>query len=241
MEELAHIRCLVLEDEVLGQDIIVDYISRVERLQLIAVANNGYEALNLIEKEQLDLLFLDIQVPNLNGIELLKRLSNPPKVIFTTAFPEFAAEGFDLDAIDYLVKPFSFERFEKAINKLFKIESVEIKSQPISDFKEAFIYIKTGGSLVKVLLNEILFIESQRNILVVHLKDRNLSTYGTINEFEERVPRGRFLRIHKSFIVAIDKVAAFNASSVSLQGKDYSIGRNYKDDALNALKAYFSL
>ncbi len=240
MEEKKRIRCLVLEDELPGQEVIIDYISRIECLELVTVVNNGLDALQYIQKNHLDLLFLDIHVPEFNGIEILKRLTDPPKVIFTTAFSQFAADGFDLDAVDYLVKPYSFERFQKAINKLLKISGGELLTYKEMAMQEAFIYLKSGASLVKVLLNDILFVESQRNLLIVHLKDRDLSTYLTINEFEDRLPKGLFLRIHKSFIVSLNKIDSFNSGEVMLRGKSHPIGRSYKDEAVSALNEYLT-
>lgn len=238
MEELRHYKCLVLEDEKIGQGIIKEYISRIEWLKLSALFESGNDALVAIEKEQFDILFLDINVPGINGIELVKRVSNAQKVIFTTASPEFAVEGFNLDAVDYLVKPFSFERFQKAIAKLLNRNVEPVKKQN-NEFEHAFIHIKSGGNLIKILLKEIILVESQRNILIIHLSTKQLQTYGTINEFEDRLPKGKFVRIHKSFIVSLDNIESFNSSSVTIGTKSFSIGRNYKEETLNSIKQHF--
>ena len=239
MEDIRQYKCLVLEDEKIGQGIIKEYISRIEWLSLSALFESGDDALAAIQKEQFDILFLDINVPGVNGIELAKRATNGSKVIFTTASPEFAVQGFELDAVDYLVKPFSFERFQKAIAKLLH-RNIDPTKSLSNEFENAFIHIKSGGNLIKVKLNEICLVESQRNMLIIHLTNKQLQTYGTINEFEDRLPKGKFVRIHKSFIISLDKIESFNASSVTIASKCFPIGRNFKDEALSAIKQHLT-
>lgn len=239
MEDIRQYRCLVLEDEKIGQGIIKEYISRIEWLSLSAFFESGDDTLAAIQKEQFDILFLDINVPGVNGIELAKKAANTSKVIFTTASPEFAVEGFELDAVDYLVKPFSFERFQKAIAKLLH-RNIDPTKSLSNEFENAFIHIKSGGNLIKVKLNEICLVESQRNMLIIHLTNKQLQTYGTINEFEDRLPKGKFVRIHKSFIISLDKIESFNASSVTIASKCFPIGRNFKDEALSAIKQHLT-
>lgn len=246
MDEVKKVKCLILEDEQLGLVVLKDYISRIPFLEITTITSNGSDALKLIESNSYDLLFLDIQVPVLSGVELLKRLQKPPKTIFTTAFPEYAVDAFELDAVDYLVKPYSFERFEKAVLKVLKLSSVNAKQSTDNlgavEANRAFIYLKSGGAQVKVLLDQIAYIESQRNVLLIHLNvNRTITTYLTINELEDRLPKALFVRIHKSFIVSLSKIESYNSSSLTIDGHPFAIGRSYKDEALPIITNYFKV
>jgi DNA-binding LytR/AlgR family response regulator len=224
---MSKIRAIIVDDESIAQDILEEYVSRIDEFELIAKCKSAVEAFNILQKEKIDVMFLDIQMPKLTGIDFLSSLPYPPKIIFTTAYSEYAVQGFELDATDYLLKPISFDRFLKAVNKVLKKRSDESKST--KDLDDAFIYLKSEGMMVKVNLTDITYIESVRNCVHVHTAEKEVVSYIPISAIEERLPKQLFLRIHRSFIVAIDKVEAFSNNLVQVQGNKIPVGRNYKD------------
>ncbi len=234
---MSKIRCAVVDDEAIARDILIEYIGRVSELQLVGACANAVEAFNLLNTASVDLLFLDIQMPQISGVEFLRNLTNPPKVIFTTAYSSYALEGFDLNAVDYLVKPIAFDRFLKATGKLFQLAQFPTQAIPApSVLSDAFIIIKSGGLNVKVYLKNILFIEGQRNTVVLHQADKTITSYITFSEVEAMLPSAKFLRIHKSFVISLEKVEAFSTHVVCVGGKQLPIGRNFKDDVLKVLE-----
>ena len=231
------IRCLIVDDEPLALDVLETYISRLDNLELVCRCNNAVEAYNCLQTEQIDLMFLDIQMPKLTGIDFLKSLPNPPKVIFTTAYRDYAVEGYELNAVDYLLKPISFDRFLKAIAKVTPQETKPVATIPTSepDFKVAFIYLKADKKMVKVMLSDILYIESLKDYIRVKTETKEIISYQKISFLEEKLPADKFLRIHRSFIVALDKIQAFSASAVDVGKSEIPIGRFYKNEVLQIL------
>ncbi|MBN2817446.1 MAG: response regulator transcription factor [Bacteroidales bacterium] len=226
------VRCLVVDDEELAIDVITEYIGRIEYLELAGTCKSALEALSVLNQREIDLMFLDIQMPGLTGLQLLRNLSHRPEVIFTTAYLEYALEGFELQALDYLIKPVAFERFVKAINRYFKgrQQEVSLPEQILKDtFQEPFIFVKSDKMMVKVMLGDITHIESLRNYVSIYMKDgKEVKTLNTISNIEEKLPEMNFLRVHRSFIVAIDKIDCFMAGSVKIRGQFIPIGRNYR-------------
>ena len=234
---MSRIRCAVVDDEPIARDILVEYISRVCELELVGSCADAVEAFNLVSTQPVDLLFLDIQMPQVSGVEFIRNIPNPPRVIFTTAYSHYALDGFDLNAVDYLLKPIAFDRFLKATGKLFQLSQFSTAPEPISSgLSDAFIFLKSGGLSVKVYLKNILYVEGQRNTVLVHLADKTVTSYITFNEVEAMLPVSKFLRIHKSFIVSLDRVEAFSSNVVCVGGKQLPIGRNSKDDVLKVLE-----
>ena len=229
---MKELKCLIVDDEVIAQDILVEYISRIEELKLVKRCNNAIDAFNLLKKEHIDLMFLDIQMPKLTGTEFLSSLENPPKVIFTTAYSEYAVKGFELDAVDYLLKPISFERFLKAVNKVLKKQHVDPQ---IANEEEGFLYLKSEGMMVKVMLSDIDYIESVRNCIHVHLPNKEVVSYIPISSIVERLPKDDFIRIHRSFIISKNKIEAYSQNLVQVGGKKLPIGRNYKDAVMEVI------
>jgi DNA-binding LytR/AlgR family response regulator len=231
------IKCVIVDDEELAIDLLENYVSKIENLELAGKCKNAIEAYNLLQKNKIDLLFLDIQMPMLNGIEFLKNISNPPKVIFTTAFTNYAVEGFDLNAVDYLLKPISFERFLKAINKLQpNLTSVFSQVADVqTSYNDTFIYLKEDKIMVKIMLKDILFVESLKNYVKVKTVLRDITTYNTIISMEEKLPSNKFIRVHRSYIVAIDKIEAFSTTEVKIGKNEIPIGRNYKNEVIKRL------
>ncbi len=193
------IKCLIIDDEPLAQNIIENYLKNFTDIELIAKCENALSALAWIKKQKIDLIFLDISMPFISGIDFIKTLQNPPKIILTTAHKEFAVESYELNVLDYLLKPISFERFLKAINKL-ENDSAQVIKPVIDDSEsEVFIYVKSEKKNVKILLKEILFIESLKDYIKIHTVNRTIVTQVPISSIEQRLPES-FLRIHRSFI-----------------------------------------
>lgn len=238
------IRCLVVDDEPLAIAVLEDYIGQLETLTLAGTCSNAVEALLFLQKNKIDLLFLDIQMPKLSGIDFLKTLSNRPKVIFTTAFREHALEGFELNALDYLLKPIPFERFLIAINKYYPTGEATHALPPLLTptyqgiASEPFIYLKSDKKMVKVFLSEILYVESLKDYVRVKTISGEVVSYQRISYLEEKLPDRQFLRIHRAYIIAADKIKSFNNSMIEIAGQELPIGRQYKPEVMKALGIY---
>jgi len=230
-------RCLIIDDEPLAIEAIQMHIEKLESLRLIATCNDAIQAFDILRNHQVDLIFLDIQMPQMTGLDFLRTLKNPPKVIFTTAYRDYAIEAFDLDVVDYLLKPVSFERFMQAVNKYFESTPGDlltgISKEPISD---DFFYIKSDRKNVKIHFNEILYIESIKDYVKIVLKNKTVISKIMISQLIEQLPERAFLRIHRSYIIYIPNVEAFSSISVEVPGKEIPIGRNYKNETLKTLK-----
>lgn len=233
------IRCIAVDDEPLALRVIESHIEKLQDVELIAKCSNAIEAFEVLKNKKIDLVFLDIQMPELTGLDFLKTLQNPPHVIFTTAYRNYAIDAFDLDVLDYLLKPISFERFLKSINKFYnrKKESItSIKENATSDqVISGFIYIKKGKSMIKILVNNIIYIESLKDYVKIHTKEQTYVTKQQIGVFEEILPEEKFLRIHKSFIVSLDCITSFSPSKVEIGKTILPIGRTYKSLVLKKL------
>jgi len=235
-----NVKCLIVDDEDLALDVITEYINRIDYLELVGTCKNAVEALAILNQQSIDLLFLDIQMPGLTGLQLMRNLSSPPEVIFTTAYSEYALEGFELEALDYLIKPIPFDRFIKAINRYFKRnhQPMQIPEQGPSDtFKDSFIFVKSDKVMVKVVLSDITHIESLRNYVSIYMKEgKEIKTLNTISNIEEKLPETHFLRIHRSYIIAIDKIESYTSGSIKMAGQYIPIGRNYKEQVKEVLE-----
>jgi len=224
---MGEVKCLIIDDEPLAQDVIENYLESFSFMRLIAKCDNALIALEWIKKQKIDLIFLDVSMPFLSGIDFIRTLRNPPAIILTTAHKEFAVESYELNVLDYLLKPISFERFLKAINKL-NIDTSEIIKPGIIDIKnDSFIYVKSEKKNVKILLKDILFIESLKDYIKIHTIDKTIVTQVPISTIEQRLP-DNFLRIHRSFIVAKDKITAYTQHDLEIGKFQIPIGRNYK-------------
>ena len=224
---MGQLKCLIIDDEPLAQNVIENYLESFSFIRLIAKCDNALIALEWIKKQKIDLIFLDVSMPFISGIDFMRTLRNPPAIILTTAHKEFAVESYELNVLDYLLKPISFERFLKAINKL-KIDTSEIIKPGIIDIKnDSFIYVKSEKKNVKILLKDILFIESLKDYIKIHTIDKTIMTQVPISAIEQRLP-DNFLRIHRSFIVAKDKITAYTQHDLEIGKFQIPIGRNYK-------------
>ena len=232
------VRCLVVDDEPLAVKLVSSHIQQIDSLEIVASCKNALQALDILRNEPIDLMFLDIHMPQISGLDFLRTLTHPPKVILTTAYREYALEGFELDVVDYLLKPISFERFLKSVNKYFeRMESpVHFRKPDKSSPGEDFILVKDNKTIFKVSLQEILFIEAFGEYMKIHTPGAVHLSRETMHELEERLPRSHFLRVHKSFIIPIQKVTAYSAYSVFIGKQEIPIGRSYKDAVQNVLK-----
>ena len=232
------IKCLITDDEPLALDVLTNYINNLEYLELTGCCSNAVETINFLQKNKIDLLFLDIQMPKLTGIDFLRTLHQPPKVIFTTAYREYALEGYDLNVLDYLLKPISFERFIIAVNKYStskQLITVPVQPGTGSTSTDSFIYLKADKKMIKVYLKDILYIESMKDYIRVKTTGREIVTYQKISYLEEKLPDDRFLRIHRSYIVAVDKITSFNATTIDIGAEEIPIGRLYKNVVMSFL------
>ena len=233
-------RCLIVDDEPLAIQLLKSHVEQVPNLELAASCDNALEAFEVLKSTQVDLLFLDIQMPMLTGVEFLKSLAHPPKVIFTTAYRDYAMEGYELNIVDYLLKPITFERFFKAINKYFELgQQVAPMPVPVSTPQPAptndHLFINVNKKYHKVLFDDILYIESLKDYLRIYTTAEPFTTKEKISEFIEKLP-GQFIRVHRSFIVNKQKVTAYTATDVEIGPLEIPIGGNYKMQVMEALR-----
>lgn len=236
---------MIVDDEPLARELIHGHIEKLENFEIVAECSDAMKALSILREKQVDLVFMDIQMPQITGIEFLKTLKHPPKVILTTAYREYALEGFELDVVDYLLKPITFERFLKSVNKFYLMnqEEVQMVANTTADKpqEENFIYVKENKKVVKVYLSEIRFIEGLSEYVQIYTDKRKIITKTSMALMEEKLPPQNFLRIHKSFIVAVNKIEAFTANTIEIQGKELPIGRSFKNAVVSALNFTGSL
>jgi DNA-binding LytR/AlgR family response regulator len=238
-------KCIIIDDEPLARDLMRNHISKLENFEIVAECSDAMKALQELRDKKIDLMFIDIEMPQISGIEFLKILKNPPKIIITSAYREYALDSFELDVVDYLLKPITFERFLKAVNKYYQEtqEKPEVKElvSEINQKEEPFIYVKENKRLIKVNLDEILYIEGLSEYVQIYTDRKKFITKSSMTNLEEKLPSDGFMRIHKSFIVSLSRIEAFTASTIEVPGKELPIGRSYKNSVLNTLQYNGSL
>lgn len=240
------INVIIVDDEPLAQDVLETYIEKIPELNLIKKCSNAFEANDALKNNDIDLMFLDIQMPQLTGIDFLKTLSKPPLVIFTTAYPNYAIEGFELDALDYLLKPISVDRFMKAANKA--IEQVGLQQKDGSPTsagsgdgagQQEYFFVKADKKLVKVNFKEIIYIEGLKDYVIIRMDANRVITLQTMKSLEQKLPSNQFMRIHRSYIVNIEKINAIIGNMVEVmeknQAKHLPIGKNYREELLGMI------
>lgn len=235
------LKCIAIDDEPLALEIIVDYISKVPFLELVKSFDNAIDSIDFIKNNQVDLMFLDIQMESLTGIQLVQALSKKPEVIFTTAHPDYAVAGFDLDAADYLLKPISFERFVKAVDKVYNKlrpnpESRSYSEVTISNPAEKYFFVKTENRLQKVFFNDILYIEGQGDYLRIITNDVKIMTLQNFKTLESILPAGNFIRVHKSYMVSINKIDSVSRNRISIGKTVIPVSDSYKNIFYDTLK-----
>lgn len=233
------VKCLIIDDEPLAIKLIETHIAQIPQLELVASCQNALEAFEILKKEQIDLLLLDIQMPVLTGIELAKSLQHPPSIIFTTAYRQYAVESYELDVVDYLLKPIPFIRFFKAINKFLntrnKAVALTIDKEVVINTAPLFMYVNANKKHIKILFSDILFVESIKDYVRINTVDQRITTKDKISAFEQKVPSS-FLRVHRSFIVNTQKITAFTAHDIEIGQQEIPIGISYKKKVFDVLK-----
>ncbi|PYF75116.1 LytR/AlgR family response regulator transcription factor [Pedobacter nutrimenti] len=222
------INCLIVDDEPLAQDILEGYVNDHEKLFLVKKCSTAFEAFEVLHQQQIDVLFLDIRMPALNGIDFLKSLKNPPAVIFTTAFSEYAVNSYELDAVDYLLKPITIERFQKSLEKLFKLPQLEVKEQI-----KAYTYFKVSGQLLKVLHNDIFYVQSIKDYMMLYTRNGNLMVHMTMKYLCDLLPENQFIRVHRSYLINTNYIGSIGKSKIHINQVEIPIGTNYRKDILN--------
>lgn len=224
------IKCLVVDDEPLAQSVLEKYIASLSSLSLVKKCNNALEAIAFLHENEVDLMFLDIKMPQMTGLEFLKTLTHPPEVILTTAYSEYALEGYEYSVVDYLLKPFSFERFLKAVNKIIMKKNVETNQISTTENKiyEDFIFLKADKIDHRIPFSDIIYIEGCGNYIKVFTKDKMLLVSETMTTIEKNLPENLFLRTHKSFIVSIEKIQQIEGNMIRIGKKSIPIGNFYK-------------
>ena len=230
--------CIIVEDEPLAAEVLTDYIQQVPFLQLKQICTDAIYAMEQLKSEEINLMFLDIHLPKLKGLDFLEALKTPPHVIITSAYKEYALQGYELNVIDYLLKPIRFNRFLKAVNKLNQHKEQNVhQTTAVATAERKFFFFNVGKKRVKIFLDEILYIESLREYARITTKDKSILTKFQLNEIEDLLSKNNFLRIHRSFIAAKDKIAAFTATDIEINNKSIPIGRSYKELVFSILQS----
>ena len=232
---------IIVDDEYLAQKLLQDYVSKVESLQLVATCSNAFEAMEALKNNHIDIMLLDIQMPDLTGLELVKSLEKKPAVIFTTAYSEYAVDAFNLAVSDYLLKPFNFPRFFQAINKAIGQvpPRAENAPKPVADtisHSNDFITVKADYKLYKINFDDLLFIEGQHEYVTFHTTQRRITALFALKDLEEMLPKERFVRVHKSYIVSFKHIQDLDKSDVTVMGNKIPVGASYRDELLARLQ-----
>lgn len=235
------IRTLIIDDEFPARKLLSEYVSKVPSLQLCGTCENAIKAMDVLQKEPIDLILTDIQMPDLSGLELVKSMAEKPLVIFTTAYTEYAIDSYELEAVDYLLKPISFPRFLQAINKVSdrmkaKRKDVPSTEAPAVKSDRDFFMVKADYKLYKIDFASLVYVEGQSEYVTFHMKDkRRITAYYSLKKLEEELPANEFMRIHKSYIVSLSNIESVEGNMITICGQKIAIGKNYKDTLLNAL------
>jgi len=232
------ISCIIVDDESMARDIIATHLSRIKNIEVVAHCKNAIEAFNFINNNAVDLIFLDINMPEISGIAFAKSINKNIKIIFTTAYRDYAVEGFDLQAVDYLLKPIPFERLLKAVNRYFEVNAKHLKNESSQLDDNDFIFVRSDRRMLKITFKDILYIESLSDYIKIHLTETCVVTRETISAIEAKLPQKDFLRIHRSYIVSMAKIQSFTNEEITVNRKALPISRSYKKDVLNHLENF---
>ncbi len=232
------ISCLVIDDEPVARKGLALYVQQTPFLELVATCKSALEATTIVHKQEVDLLFLDIQMPELSGIDFMKSLDQPPAVIFTTAYRDYAIEGFELSALDYLVKPISFQRFLKAANKAQShFEKLRQQNPEVAGSKNDYFFIKSDGQFIRINLDDVLYFESEKDYVFIYTPQKRYLTLLSLKQLEKELPEDRFLRVHRSFIISLDKVELMEGNQVVIAGRKIPVSRTLHEMIYNKLIA----
>ena len=229
------IKCIIVEDETLAQNVLQSHLQKIDRFELVAVCNNALEAREILNKQEVDLMFLDIQLPGMTGLHFLRTLASPPLVVITTAYSQYAVESYEFNIIDYLLKPVSFERFCKTVDKIVdgRLFTQDIKEK--ETLPADHIFVKSNSKFFKVNFSEIIYIEGMKDYLKIHTREFKLVTLQTMSEMEKILPDNQFIRVHKSYIVALAHIKSIYGNSIEIENKTVPIGLNYKDKVMHLI------
>nr|WP_319510108.1 LytTR family DNA-binding domain-containing protein [uncultured Draconibacterium sp.] len=232
------IRCIIVDDEPMAREILENHLRKIETVEIVASCKNAIEAFNVISSQPVDLVFLDINMPEISGLSFAKSINNSVKVIFTTAYREYAVDGFDLQAVDYLLKPISFGRLMQSINKYLSENQQMTLEEPakIEPEKSESIFVRSDRKMIKINFPEILYIESLADYIKIHLVDKTIVTRETISSIEAKLPQQDFLRVHRSFIVAVNAINSFTTEIIEIGKKQIPVSRSYKEAVLKKLQ-----
>jgi len=226
------LNCIAIDDEPPALGIIREFCSKIQYLNLLGTFTNPFEAVQTLNNEEVDLIFLDIRMPQISGFEFLKSLYNPPMVIFTTAFKEFAYEGFEYNAVDYLVKPFAFDRFSRSVSKAFQLLRLKLPAEAADgetqEMLPGFLMVKVEYSTIRVNLDDILYVEGLKDYVKIHTEGKLILTKTTMKNIMEKLPQGKFFRVHKSYIISIDKIDMIENSRIVIGNQRIPIGESFR-------------
>lgn len=230
---------IIVDDEPLAREVLETYIQKLPGMNLLAKCENAIEAFEALNNHKIDLMFLDIQMPQITGIDFLKTLSNPPKVVFTTAYSNYALDGYELNVVDYLLKPIAFDRFVKAINKTLDLlkssGQEEEKKQEEEEEQQEFIFVKADKKLIKVNFDDIFYIEGLKDYVILHTPTGRIVTLQTMKMLESKLPSELFKRVHRSYIANLTKIDVLEGNMLEINGKTIPIGKNYRDNVLEVI------
>jgi len=232
------IHCIIVDDEPVAREIIESHLQKIDTIKIIASCKNAMEAFNVINTHKIDLIFLDINMPEISGLSFARSINKNIKIIFTTAYREYAVDGFDLKAVDYLLKPISFERLLQAVNKFLNENSSVYKEEKeeLSVEKSDFVFVRSDRKMIKINFSDINYIESLGDYLKIHLQNKTIVTRETMSNMEAKLPKKDFIRIHRSFILSISKIESFTNEFVEVNKKAIPISRSYKKEVLQRLE-----
>ena len=229
-----NLKCIVIDDEPYARDLLSDYIEKLPFLELCGCYSSGLDALSVVKQEQIDLVFLDIQMPDITGIDFLKALTNPPKVIFTTAHAEYALDGYELNVLDYLLKPFDFNRFVKAVDKAF-VAYPAYKLPTEENNSADYLFVKDGRNIVRLAFSDILFVKGLKDYVKIKTEQRQIISLLTLKGLEEKLPSHRFTRVHNSYIVSIEKIEAVLKNKIKIGDEMIPISNSYRKHFLRQI------
>jgi DNA-binding LytR/AlgR family response regulator len=227
------LKCIIIEDEVLAQDVIKSHLARIGTLELAGVYRNAPEAEVALKTGEIDIMFLDIRLPGMSGLQFLRGLKDPPLVVLTTAYAEYALESYEFNVIDYLLKPISFERFSKAVNKILDGRLFTAAAKEAYLYSDDHIFVRSNSKFFRVNFSEILYIQGMRDYLKIYTPDYALVTHQTMNDLEKTLPARHFIRVHKSYIISLKHIRSIYGNTIELGKTTIPIGVNYKESVMN--------
>jgi len=238
MDKNNNISCIIVDDEPVARDIIAEHLSKINNVNIVSSCSNAIEAFNCLNNHNIDLIFLDINMPEISGISFAKAINKDIKIIFTTAYRDYAVEGFELHAVDYLLKPISFNRLLQAVTTYFNIYSVKETLEKTELNQHDFMFVRADRRMIKIDFNAIIYIESYSDYIKIHLQNETIVTRETISAIEAKLPHHSFLRIHRSFIIALKHISSFTNEEVTIKNVSLTISRSYKKQVLEILEKF---